>query len=39
MSPPWFAATRGVSSEARTTSAGRDTGTKPTKEATWSAIE
>ena len=38
-SPPSLAGPRGVSSETRTTSAGREAGTKPTNEATWSIIE
>jgi hypothetical protein len=38
-SPPWLAAPRGVSSETRITSSGREAGTKPTNEATWSIIE
>src|SRR5206468_10396313 len=38
-SPPWFFGPRGESREARISRAGCETGAKPTKDATWSAIE
>jgi len=38
-SPPSLAGPLGVSRETSTTRAGRDAGTKPTKDATWSTIE